>query len=176
MEFIFEKASKSDITVLVQLVEDVWKGMEHKEWFALYDDVDKYINDSIDIGKGFVYKAVDASTGRIAGICVVTYPGDDSENLGYDIALPESELSQVAHMDTIVVHPLYRGNGLQQKLISLAEQKVLSEGFRYLMCTIHPDNIYSKENMEECGYKVVKETIKYGGMPRLVLLKESGSA
>jgi len=75
-------------------------------------------------------------------------------------------------MDTIIVHPLYRGQGLQQKLTALAEQDLRSRGFRYFMCTIHPDNKYSKDNMEKQNYKVVKEALKYGGLPRLILLKK----
>lgn len=171
MEFIFKEATKDDIAALSQLIREVWEKLEHKEWFALYDD-NNYICDLLDTQKESAWKAIDATTGHMAGLYIVTYPGTGSDNLGYDIGLPESELSRVVHMDAIVVHPLYRGQGLQQKLTLFVEQELLNNGFRYFMCTIHPDNIYSKNNMEKCDYKVMKQVIKYGGLPRLILFKQ----
>lgn len=170
MEFTFEKATPNDIATLTQLVEEVWNTIEHKEWFALYD-INGYIREFVDTEKGCIWKAIDASTRRIAGIYIVTYPGTDTDNLGYDIGLSESQRLQVAHMDTVAVHPFYRGHGLQQRFTLLMERELLSGGFRYFMCTVHPDNIYSRNNMEKCGYKVMKTSIKYGGLPRLILLK-----
>ena len=156
MKFVFRKATKKDIPALGRMMREVWETMEQKEWFAQYD-AEKYITDLFNTRKGDVWQA--------------TYPGGGNENLGYDIGLSNSELSLVAHMDTIVVHPLYRGQGLQQKLTALAEQDLCSRGFRYFMCTVHPDNKYSKDNMEKQNYKVVKEALKYGGLPRLIFLK-----
>ena len=151
-------------------MREVWEAMEQKEWFAQYD-AEKYITDLFNTRKGDVWQATDPITRQVAGIFIATYPGRGNENLGYDIGLSDPELSLVAHMDTIVVHPLYRGQGLQQKLTALAEQDLCSQGFRYFMCTVHPDNKYSKGNMEKQNYKVVKEALKYGGLPRLIFLK-----
>lgn len=170
MKFTFRKAEKDDITALTQLTEEVWNAIEHKEWFALCD-ISHYITDLFNTSKGTVWKAIDTPTNQIAGMFIVAYPGTDPDNLGYDIGLPASELLHVAHMDTVVVHPLYRGHGLQQQLTRFIEQELLSGGFRYFMCTIHPDNKYSKKNMEKCGYQVIKKAFKYGGLPRLILLK-----
>lgn len=171
MKFIFKEATKNDIVALSQLIREVWENLEHKEWFALYDD-NNYIHELLESRKGSAWKAIDPTTGHMAGLYIITYPGTDPDNLGIDIGLPEPELSRVAHMDAIVVHPLYRGQGLQQQLTLFAEQELVDNGSRYFMCTIHPDNIYSKNNMERCGYKVMKQVVKYGGLPRLILFKQ----
>ncbi len=170
MEFIFNRATKEDTGALAQLMDEVRAALEHPEWFALYD-FEEYIQDILDTDKGRVWKAVDPDTRQIAAMYTVVYPGTDPDNLGRDIGLSAPELLRVAHMDAVVVHPLYRGYGLQQKLTMLVEQEVCAEGFRYLMCTVHPDNVYSRINMEKCGYRVVKEALKYGGLPRLIFLK-----
>lgn len=170
MEFIFKKATKDDLKALAQLINEVWETMEHKEWFAVYDP-ENYIDDLLNTGKGCIWKAIDPLTHKLASMYIVTYPGTDTDNLGYDIALSESELLQVVHMDTVVVHPHYRGHGLQRKLTLWVEQELLANGFRYFMCTVHPDNQYSKNNMEKCGYQVMKQVLKYGGLPRFILLK-----
>lgn len=172
MKFAFRKATKEDIPALSRTLLEVWESMEHQEWFARYD-TDQYITDLFNTRKGDIWLATDPASGQIAGIFIAIYPKSESENLGYDIGLSGQELSLVAHMDTIVVHPLYRGQGLQQKLTTLAEDDLRSQGFRYFVCTIHPDNKYSKANMEKLDYKVMKEVLKYGGLPRLILLKKS---
>ena len=172
MEFIFEKAIPEDTEHLASLVKEVWKTITHKEWFALYpQETRHYINDLFHTQKGCIWKALDNSSGQIAGMFIATYPGIASDNLGYDIEFPEFRLFQVAHMDTVIVRPHHRGYGLQQRLTLLAEQELQSEGFRYFMCTIHPDNIFSINNMRKCGYKIVKKVFKYGGLPRFILLK-----
>ena len=171
MKFVFRKATKKDIPVLGRMMREVWEAMKQKEWFAQYD-AEKYITDLFNTRKGDVWQATDPITRQVAGIFIATYPGRGNENLGYDIGLPDPELSLVAHMDTIVVHPLYRGQGLQQKLTALAEQDLRSRGFRYFMCTIHPDNKYSKDNMEIQNYKVLKEDLRYRGLTRRILLKK----
>lgn len=170
VNFIFPKATSEDIPALLRLVETVWENMEHKEWFAL-DDAAAYMNGLLATGKGRIWKAIDRKTCRLAGLYAITCPGTDSDNLGYELELPETDLLQVVHMDAVVVDPLYRGCGIQRKLTDLAEQEFAAEGYRYFMCTIHPDNIYSKNNMEKSGYRVVKKVFKYGGLPRLILLK-----
>lgn len=108
MKFVFRKATKKDIPTLGRMMREVWEAMEQKEWFAQYD-AEKYITDLFNTRKGDVWQATDPITRQVAGIFIATYPGRGNENLGYDIGLSDPELSLVAHMDTIVVHPLYRG-------------------------------------------------------------------
>ena len=52
-----------------------------------------------------------------------------------------------------------------------AEEIVKNKQMRYLMATVHPDNIYSFRNMEKLGMKAVLETKKYGGKRRYVMSK-----
>lgn len=102
---------------------------------------------------------------------IVTYPDTDPENLGYDIDLSGAQLSQVAHMDTVVIHPLYRGQSLQRKLTLFLEQEPIARWSGILCARSHPDNKYSRNNMEKCGYQVMKTAFKYGGLLRLIFLK-----
>ena len=44
--------------------------------------------------------------------------------------------------------------------------------FVYLMCTVHPENRFSRYNMESHGYQVKKIARCYGGLERCILLKE----
>ena len=92
--------------------------------------------------------------------------------MGRDAGFPEEELPKVAHMDTAAVLPQYRGHQLQYRLMQAAEADLRAMGFRYLMGTIHPDNVYSMNNAMKQGYRIIGEKLKHGGKRRAILLKE----
>ena len=60
---------------------------------------------------------------------------------------------------------------LLEQMLEAAESLLDKEKYYYLMCTIHPDNEFSRNNMESHGYKVKKIALCYGGLPRCILLK-----
>lgn len=172
MEFQLTKAKAEEASLLTSLIREVWNGMEQQEWFAP-EEGENYIRQLIEQEKGVAWIATDTALEKIAGLFLIVYPGKDNpDNLGRDISLPEHELNLVAHMDTVVVHPSFRGYGLQRKLTAKAEEELRAAGYRYLLCTVHPDNCFSRINMEKAGYRCVKQVLKYGGLPRLILMKE----
>ena len=66
-------------------------------------------------------------------------------------------------MDSIAILPKYRGHKLQYRLMQTAEGDLRAKGFKYLMCTVHPDNCYSRDNIVSQGYESVAVKEKYGG-------------
>ena len=146
-----------------ELFERVYNEMEKKEFFA-FDPA--YTPPQ----EGFTYEIYDGPT--LAAAFSMTFPELDEENLGYDIGLSQKELEKVAHMDVAAVDPDYRGMGLQKRLMKLGEADAKALGYRYLMCTIHPDNAPSLKSALSLGYRVVQTKEKYGGKLRHILLKE----
>ncbi len=100
----------------------------------------------------------------------VEYCGQNARSYGRDIGVPDSELDTWANLDTVVVRPDLRGNGLQQALLTTAE-RFLAPGIYALGATVSPDNPYSRRNFEACGWQVVCQKEKYGGVQRLLLQK-----
>ena len=45
-----------------------------------------------------------------------------------------------------------------------AEGDLREKGFRYLLCTVHPDNRYSRDNIVSQGYKSVASSFPTGGL------------
>ena len=97
---------------------------------------------------------------------------DLPQDLGSYLEPDDSQLSLVAHMEIAMVRSAYRGNGLQKKLMEAAEEQLRSAGFRWLMGTAHPDNVYSVHNFKQLGYKLVTKALKYGGLPRYIFCKK----
>lgn len=172
MTFRIEKAAESDYLLFAGIIETVHEKLEQKEWFAA--DNAEYTYRMLKSGNGIGYKAVEEASREVAGIFLVTFPKDSEENLGRDIGLGEEELSLVAHMDSVAILPEYRGWGLQRRLMQHAEKELTEKGYRYLMCTVHPENRYSRKNVTDQGYTAVKTALKYGGYLREILLKQIG--
>ena len=200
MDFEIRKCGREDIDTIVGLIQAVYEQMEQKECFAA--DNSEYTRKVLAEGRGTAWMAVEKESGQPAGVFMAAIPSvpgegipgqgadgiseagaegisvpentqdDYEENLGRDIGLPESELGKVAHMDSAAVLPAFRGFHLQRRLMKTAEEELRKEGFRYLCCTVHPDNESSLRSVLSQGYRIAKTCEKYGGSPRHILVRE----
>lgn len=166
MEFLIRKADEKDVPEIMEHMEEARADLLHPDWFVASDE--DYIRKHLK-KDGLVLVAQTADD-RIAGFFVVVYPQDE-ENLGHYLGFDKEQLAHVALMDTAVVGSAYRGYGLQGKMLEKAESMIDQEMFYHLMCTIHPDNRFSRHNMESHGYEVKATVHCYGGLLRHVLLK-----
>lgn len=181
MEFEIKRALPEDGDRLTAIMEEVTEGLANPAWFV--DDDAEYIKAHVGhipvkAGDcGFILKAVCMEEGQeeTAGFFMVDFPGTGDRNLGHHIMLEGEKLIKVAHMDSVVILPKYRGHKLQYKLIEAAEEILRQEtDYEIWMATVHPDNKYSLDNVQALGYQIVAEAKKYGGYPRYVLMKERG--
>lgn len=169
-EFRIEKAVCEDYKIFADIIQNVWQAMAKKEWYVA--DNAEYTYRMLTTGQGQGYKAVEEETGAVAGVFMAVVPGIHESNMGYDMGLPQEELSLVVHMDSVAVLPECRGHRLQKRLMEAAEADLRERGFRYFMCTVHPDNCYSRNNIISQGYKSMMIKEKYGGYVREVFLKK----
>lgn len=167
MDLLIRKGNQSDIEAFISLLQEVRDAMEHKEWFYL--DSPEDVRSMMKEGIMELWVAMDGDK-MVAGFDFLR-PGKRCFNYGYDLALSEEDLSLVINMDSAAVHPEYRGLGLQQKLIRCAEDQIRCEGRRILLCTVHPDNRFSLENVLRQGYAIQKKIAKYGSV-RYILRKD----
>ena len=170
MEFSIERASGEDAEMMADIIEKVWEHIDNKHWFIADDS--EYTTRILKEGSSLGYKAVEKDSGAVAGVFIVVLPGMKEENLGRDIGLAQEELKKVAHMESVAILPSYRGNGLQYSMMQRGEADLKKMGYKYLMCTVHPDNYYSRNNVIRQGYEVVLTKEKYGGYIRDILLKK----
>jgi len=167
MELVIRKGSTADSEGFIALLQETWKRMDNKEW--LYLDSPEEVREMLEDGTMELWVAMDED--RIAAAFDILIPGLNSFNYGYDLEFERQQLLQVVNMDTIVVHPDYRGLGLQRTLMLEAEKWAFAQGYQILMCTVHPDNSFSLNNMLKLGYRIEKKLPKYGSV-RYVLRKD----
>lgn len=164
-------AVPEDVKDIMNIMDRVTRQLAQSSWFVPSDAA--FVKTQV-AGDGLVMVAENGRQEIVAAF-IVCFPGNQEENLGYDLHLPERERLKVAHMETVIVQPRYRGSGLQQRLVKAAEQELEKTRYRYLMCTVHPENHYSLNNMLFCGYRIMLTREKYGGVLRHVLCKTSQS-
>lgn len=167
MELVIRKGTLADLEPFIQLLQEVQQGMVHKEWLYL-DEPDEF-RQMMEKGTMELWTAMDGEC--LAAAFDILIPGLDSYNYGYDLGFDEKTLMKVVNMDTIAVHPAYRGMGLQKKLMQEAEREVGRRGPKILLCTVHPDNSFSLNNILAQGYTIARKLPKYGSV-RYLLRKD----
>lgn len=162
-----KKLSNVDLDEIMQIQEEAFSVMENsatlrrntKETFAVCFD-------EPSIAYGVMYN------GQMIAFGMLYCAGKDQENLAYSLDNTDDyDLSKVANVKVIIVRPDYRGNGLQRYLISLLEKHAIDNGYKTLLCTVSPENQYSMNNFVQSGYEAVKTLNKYGGLARVLLIK-----
>ena len=71
----------------------------------------------------------------------------------------------------MVVNPNYRGNKLQFQMLEYLDNYVKKLGYKYVAGTIHPDNIFSINNLVNDGFKYI-DTKEFSRGIRNIYLKE----
>jgi len=107
---------------------------------------------------------------RLMAFVILRYCGLDAHNYAAVLGLPESDRIYWANADSAAVHPDLRGNGLQYRLLLLAEQW-RDPSIVGVCGTISPENPYSLRNAQAAGYQIAARREMYGGHDRYILQK-----
>ncbi len=152
-----------DLDEYIRFRENVRDRMSEPSWLG---DISKEgLQEMLDVG-GKIWMYYD---GEIPVCSIMFIPaGDDvSEHL---------DMIDIDYMVTGDIGPLfvnfdYLGNGLQKQMLKVYDEYLKSKGYKYVMTTIHPDNVYCRQNMEEYGLKQVAQKVFKRGI-RNVYFKE----
>ena len=160
------EGTRQDIQRVLTFLAQIQAEMPNPEWFCL--DTPEEFRQRMENGSTRLWVAEEGE--RLAGVFTVVFPGTSPVNYGWQLNLPPEDLARVVNMDTAAVHPNFRGQGLQRRLMQTAE-KELGPG-KILLCTIHPDNAYSLRNAQSQGYEIQATLPMYDSI-RHLLRKDS---
>lgn len=165
-EFVIERAVKNQAEEIYFVMQSVYRELEDKTLFAAdnFEFVRKHIEKN-----GFILTAT--CGGDIAAYLLVRLPGEEPDNLGYDLGFDRKSLMLTAHYESAAVLRRYRGKSLQAKLFCAAEPILKAEGIRHIAATVSPDNAASIKSFEKCGFKRMLVKEKYGGLTRIIMQK-----
>ena len=109
---------------------------------------------------------------RLAAFRNVYYPDpwDKEWNLGLDLGLAQEELTKVANLQMVCVHPRFRGNSLALKMNQISLGLLRESGVRHHVCaTVSPYNIWNIPVLLQSGFRIAKLKSKYGGKVRYIV-------
>jgi GNAT superfamily N-acetyltransferase len=150
--------NEKELEEVVALQGLVYSKLPNKQ--VLY--IDSYDEMMMDMSLGAKILGVFNQSQELIAYRYVGFPGYDNKNLGYDVKLPKKELDKVVHLETTVVHPDYRGNGLQSLTLQEIIPVVKEMGYKHLLCTVSPQNYFSLFNIMKSGLKIKALKKKYG--------------
>lgn len=86
--------------------------------------------------------------------------------------IPDAQISthNIIYSDISIVHPDYRGLGLQKKMGKWLFERI-PEGYTIILATVHPDNVASMKDKFYHGMHIVAKDFVYGDKVRYVFLK-----
>ena len=147
------------------LQNEVRAAMPHPEWFVTdtLEHITGYITDSLCIG---VWQG-----SRLGAYLTFHYCGQSPHNYAAFLGVPQAEWPHWANADSAVVHPDWRGNGLQRAMLEAA-LPLLPPQITHLGATVSPDNSYSLCNAQASGFVIRCRREMYGGYDRYLLEKQ----
>ena len=165
--FRIERASYEDISDVISVEMAAYQNMKEKSWYLTDDEafMRRHVED-----EGFILKAMYGE--RMAAFLAVRFPKESPDNLfkhGESVLhLPHEKSHLSAHMESAAVHPDFVGNGLMKRLLEAAVSMTRELGYEYLFATVHPQNRFSRNNLDKLGFHSITELIKYDGYPRCI--------
>lgn len=81
------------------------------------------------------------------------------------------DYTEVVDYGPMFVNPKYVGNGLQYQMLRELDLYCMELGYKYAVSTIHPENIYSINNLLKDGFELVGEKRFTRGLRNIYLKK-----
>lgn len=163
-EYRIEVLSEKHLDEVLKLNRLVYDLLPNKQILSL----DNYEEMYEDLNKGGVVLGVLNNENKIVAYRYASFPGLEDKNLGYDLNIP-IELEKVCQLETTVVHPDFRGNDTQNRLVGIMKGIAKERGYTDLTCTVSPYNYHSLYNIMRNGLKIRVLRRKYDDLLRFVL-------
>ena len=141
---------------------------------AAMPDPSQFVPDTLENITAYVQK--DLCIGmwqgkRLGAYAIVRFCGESEHNYAAFLGIPRAEWPHWANADSAIVHPDYRGNGLQRLMLQAA-LPLFPGNITHIGATVSPENQYSLRNALASGFAIAARREMYGGYDRYLLVKE----
>lgn len=157
------KLNVSFIDEILTLQQVVYNALENKK---ILEPLSKEEFETILNGKGMLIGAFVKE--QLIAIRALSIPDINEHHLGYFLGLKEDELNRVIYQEVSIVHPDFRGYGMQKQLGNIIMNELDKSQFDYVCATVMPYNIASLKDKFAQGLRIVRLTYLYEGKLRYV--------
>lgn len=152
-----------DLDYYIEFRESVRSRMERPEWLG---EIPKEgLEEMLSIGgKIWMYYKGDIP------VCTWMFipAGEDAKE---DLEIEDIDYNLMGDIGPVFVNFDYLGHGLMYQMLIKFDEYLKSIGYKYVMTTVHPDNVFSSNNMVKNGMKKVSQKVFKRG-PRDIYFKE----
>ena len=151
-----------DLDKYLEFREYVKESMEHPEWLGNFtkEELEIMLKNNSKI---WIYYL-----NNIPVCSMMLIPSDEKSLKKFELNLNYKEVVDYGPM---FVNPNYVGNSLQYKMLLELDSYCIRLGYKYAACTVHPDNIYSINNIVKDDFKHIN-TKEFKRGIRNIYLKE----
>lgn len=159
------RCTPAEAPAVFALQNEVRAAMPHPEQFVpdTLENIAVYLRTGVCIGAW--------QQGRLGAYLILRLCGQSDENYAAFLGVPQSQWQHWANADSAVVHPDWRGNGLQRAMLEAA-LPLLPPQITHLGATVSPDNSHSLHNAQAGGFVIRCRREMYGGYDRYLLEKQ----
>ena len=151
-----------DIDKYIDFREQVKNNMEYPDWlgdFSKKDLIKMLENES----KIWIYYLNDEP------VCsIMLIPADEKALLKFELDL---NFKEVIDYGPMFVNHKFIGNGLQFQMLKTLDEYCINLGYKYVISTVHPDNIYSINNLVKDNFELVNTKEFKRGIRNIYLKK-----
>lgn len=146
----------------IKFREDVKKHMEYPEWLGDFskEDLSILLENNSKIWMYYLDKEFVCS--------MMLIPSDKDTLSKFDIDI---DYKEVVDYGPMFVNYKYIGNGLQYQMLKEIDKYCSLIGYKYAASTIHPDNIYSINNLLKDDFKYIKTKTFTRGLRNIYIKK-----
>ena len=127
-----------DIDKYIKFREMVKRNMEYPKWFGDFSKED-LINMQNDNSMIWIYYL---DNEPVCSMMLIPSTKKSLEKFEIDL-----ECKDVVDYGPMFVNPKYIGNGLQYQMLKVLDYHCQNTRYKYVASTVHPDNIYSINNL-----------------------------
>lgn len=153
---------KINLDKYIQFRELVKENMEHSEWLGDFskEDLDLLLKQNSKIWIYYIENE------PVCSMMLIPSTKKSLDKFEMDL-----DYKTVVDYGPMFVNPKYIGNGLQYQMLKELDRYCLNLGYKYAAGTIHPDNIYSINNLLKDDFKQINQKEFKRGIRNIYLKK-----
>lgn len=137
---------KIDVDKYIEYRENVKKTMKEPDWLGDFskDDILYMLDNNSKIWIYFKDEEF------ICSMMLIPSTKKDLDKFGIDL-----DFNEVVDYGPMFVNSKYVGNSLQYQMLKELDEYSSNKGYKYAISTVHPNNIYSINNLIKDGFELV---------------------
>lgn len=141
---------KIDVDKYIEYRENVKKEMKEPDWLGDFskDDILYMLDNNSKIWMYFKDEEF------ICSMMLIPSTKKDLDKFGIDL-----DFNEVVDYGPMFVNSKYVGNSLQYQMLKELDEYSSNKGYKYAISTVHPNNIYSINNLIRDGFELVGNRI-----------------